>query len=620
LLAARLRLSSLWISQTARVLADWSLRMAAFSALVASGASNGWHLTTALFIAPFIVLAPLNGVLSNGLPRRYVLAGAASFSLLAVIVCIWLKTPWHICLAIVAVGSAAYSAARYAMLPAAAIDSRIPLPRVSGWIEMAAAAAIVLGALLGIETPATSIPLLLLGLNALCLITAGPASFPSDVIRPEPPMRGIADFFRDCGRVFDDEETRSSLLALSAFQAIVTAGSGVLLTLLFGGEESPNALFRPMLLLGIGAAAGCGVASLQGHPRRCLGLVPLGTTGLLIALGWAGLAGGTDSVPCLLLGFMGGLVNVPLRATYLAAVPADARGNATSIMNTTIYVLTTAVAIVPLTFATGGVAVDPAVQLAVLILVSAIGAALAWYVLYAQTLEVIVEVGLIPLYRIRAFGPGAGRLPLRGPLLLVSNHAAYLDPFWIAKVVPRQVRPMMTSLFYDLPVVRWLSRHVARAIRVPTGTFRREAPELQEAIAALRNGECIVIFPEGILRRTEEVPLRQFGRGVWQILEALPDTAVCMCWIEGGWGSYFSYKDGPPGKNKRFDRVRQIDLAFSEPRPLDRAILADHHTTRAWLHRAVLECRGYLGLPVLESQEEQTRPCEETAAEPQPGG
>src|SRR5437763_199856 len=42
---------------------------------------------------------------------------------------------------------------------------------------------------------------------------------------------------------------------------------------------------------------------------------------------------------------MGGLALTPLRSTYLAAVPADARGNAMSVMNTVIYLLTTAVAV-----------------------------------------------------------------------------------------------------------------------------------------------------------------------------------------------------------------------------------------------------------------------------------
>ena len=578
--------------------------MAVFAAILHDGTRAGWHLTTAVFIAPFIVLAPFNGVLANSLPRRLVLVGAAGFALVAVVARTNFDVPWLVCLALVAVGSAVYSPVRYALLPAAASDARVPLPRVSGWIEMGGAAAIVIGALLGARTGGDSLTAMLLALNAVCLVAALPVAFPSDVIRPEPVATAVAGFFRDCVRIYRDRTARWSLFALAGFQAVVTAGSGVLLTLVILNEGFElSDLFRPLLLMGIGAALGCAAASIQGHPRRCLGLVPVGLTGLLAALAWAALAGGVPPVPCFLLGFMGGLINVPLRATYLAAAPPDARGNATAAMNTAIYVATVALAAALIVLVETGVVVSPAAQIGVLAALTAAGVAAAWIVLYPQAMEGGVEIALLPIYRIRARGPGAQRLPTRGPLLIVANHSAYLDPFWLAKVVPRQIRPMMTSAFYDLPIVNWLSRHVARAIRVPSGSFRREAPELEEAMAVLRAGECLVIFPEGTLRRSADELLRPFGRGIWHILHELPETPVCVCWIEGGWGSYFSYKNGPPGKNKKADRHRPIDIAFGEPRPLGADVLADHHATRKWLRGAVVDCRAYLGLPVEQPTE-----------------
>ncbi len=618
---ARLRLASLWVSQTARVLADWCLRMAAVAAALTGGDRSGWHLATAVFIAPFIVLSPLNGVLANGLPRRRVLAASAAVALAAVAACAALHVSWLVCLGVVALASAVYSPVRYAMLPAAAADAGLPLPRLNGWVEAGGATAIVLGALLGAQTPAGSLAAVLLGLNALCVVTALPATFPSDLPRPEPPARAVADFFGDCGRVLRDCEARGSLLGLAAFQAVVTAGSGALLAVVLAREGFGLAdLLRPLALAGGGAALGCAGASLAWHPRRCLGLVPFGATGLLAALTWTAFAGGIPSLPCFLLGCMGGLVNVPLRSVYLAAVPADARGNATAAMNTAIYVFTTALALALAALITAGPLAAPGAQLGALAFLCAAGASVAWWLLYPQAMEVSVELLLLPMYRIRSAGPGAGKLPPRGPLLIVANHSSYLDPFWLAKVAPRQIRPMMTSAFYDLPVVRWLSVHVARAIRVPTGAFRREAPELQEAIAALRAGECVVIFPEGMLRRSDEVLIRPFGRGVWHILHTLPDTPVCVCWIEGGWGSYFSYKHGFPGKNKRLDRGRSIDIAFAEPRPLEPAVLADHHSTRTWLRRAVLECRGYLGLPVPSLDEQSAGNGEAEESPPKESG
>jgi 1-acyl-sn-glycerol-3-phosphate acyltransferase len=156
---------------------------------------------------------------------------------------------------------------------------------------------------------------------------------------------------------------------------------------------------------------------------------------------------------------------------------------------------------------------------------------------------------------------------------------------------------MMTSVFYDLPGLRWLMIHVVHAIRVQSSTYRREAPELQEAIAALDQGQCVVIFPEGMLRRRSDWNLRQFGQGVWHILHARPQTPVVVCWIEGGWGSYMSYFNGPPLVNKRPDCWRRIDIAISDLQVLADEVLADDRTTRSQLMQDCLQARRFLGLP-----------------------
>jgi 1-acyl-sn-glycerol-3-phosphate acyltransferase len=152
---------------------------------------------------------------------------------------------------------------------------------------------------------------------------------------------------------------------------------------------------------------------------------------------------------------------------------------------------------------------------------------------------------------------------------------------------------MMTSAFYDLPLMRWLMNRIVRAVRVPTASFRREAPELEEAVATLDRGDCLVIFPEAMLRRREDQPLRPFGQGVWHILRERPGTPVIPCWIEGGWGSYFSYKNGPPTKNKRWDLWRLIVVGMSEPVFMNAELLANQRATRRYLQDAVLHARTY---------------------------
>lgn len=226
-------------------------------------------------------------------------------------------------------------------------------------------------------------------------------------------------------------------------------------------------------------------------------------------------------------------------------------------------------------------------------------ALLAWLTLFRSAVEFIVEFPATLMYKLTHAGPGVAAFPQTGPVIVIANHAAWFDPLFLAKWVPRPITPMMTAKFYDTPILRTLLRRVFYVIRVSEIAIRREAPEIQEAIAALDAGKCVVIFPEGYLRRKEDQPLRRFGQGIWQILKERPDTPVVACWLEGNWGSYFSFKDGPPTKNKKKDLRQPIAVAMSAPETVPPEVLAEHLPTRVYLMNKVLEARAHLGLPAI---------------------
>lgn len=618
-MSATIRLALLWLSQVARVLADGCLRIVAMLELAAASQTDrlaACHLTIALFVAPFVVMAPLNGCLSNALPRRSVLAGSAALALLFVLVLGTAGGSWAVCTLLVGFAAALNSAARYAMLPAAAKDTGLPLPRLSGLMGLGAAAAVVGSVALGLELPGWGhggTVATLVGLNAICLLGALPARFPSDVRRPEPPLAAVAGFFTDSKRII--RSAGPALLALAGFQALVTAAAGALITDALDvstGIATVRGMLPAIFLAGIGAAFGSAAASLIGHPRRCLGLVPPGAVGLFVALLWAvaSVDNRIPTLPCLLLGFVGALLNAPLGAAYLAAIPADARGNGTAVMNVAIYSTTALLAGVIIALTHAGVIASASAQLWLLVGLSLLGVVLVWRFLFMPFVDLMLAILFWPFYDMRGHGPGKDVIPATGPLLVVANHSAYLDPIFIGKILPRRFTPMMTSYFYDRPGIRWLMRHVIGAIRVEASRFRREAPELAEAVEVLRRGGCLLVFPEALLRRKEEQLLRNFGRGVWHVLRELPEVPVVVCWIEGGWGSYASYKGGPPFTNKRMDWRRRIDVGIAEPQVIPPEILADQRQTRTYLMRACLGCRAYLGLEVpgeIEAESEEAQ-------------
>jgi 1-acyl-sn-glycerol-3-phosphate acyltransferase len=239
----------------------------------------------------------------------------------------------------------------------------------------------------------------------------------------------------------------------------------------------------------------------------------------------------------------------------------------------------------------------------VAVAVAGVGCVLAPFFLFRPAYELTSEVIVWVMYHVRGSGPGLTNFPTRGPAIVVANHACWLDPLFLAKVLPRPITPMMTSRFYDLPVLRSLMK-VFGVIRVQEGGLRRGQldglPEVKQAVVALDAGKCLVIFPEGYLRRKEEQLLRRFGQGVWQILRERPNTPVFAGWIEGGWGSYCSYFNGKPTQNKKMDRRRPIRVAVSAGELVPAAVLADHLATRQHLMNRVLEARESLGLPAAE--------------------
>jgi 1-acyl-sn-glycerol-3-phosphate acyltransferase len=620
----RFRLACLWLSQVARILADNCLRVFVVLELAAAGAAereSAWHLLTALLVLPAVFLAPLNGALSNSLPKPLVLTGTSLYCAAVVAAFAAMGGPWVAAWGLLAVGAAVYSPTRYALLPAAAEDTGVPLTRVNGLIEMGAVTAIVAGWTVGGRLQGylwwgLDAAVVLAGaLQLFAALTALPVGFRGDVRRPEGAAAAIAGFFRDTRRVLAEPTARGSLVALASLRGLAVAVMGALVAAMLNGE---GPTFEKLLEVGawvmVGVATGSLLVGLQRHPRRALGLVPIGATGLLVGL----IVAAAGSVPspalCVVLGAMGGLANVPLAAAYQASLPADARGNGMAVRNFADYVAMAVMSVVMFGLAKYA-RFSPSGQLWLLVGLAAVATAVSWTSLFRHFMEQALEVLIAPLYRVRARGPGMEHFPTRGPLLVIANHSSWFDPLWLGKILPRRVLPMMTSVFYDLPGLRWLMRHVVQAVRVQASTYRREAPELKEAIALLDQGECVVLFPEGAMRKREDKPLRQFGQGVWHILKERPRTPILVCWIEGGWGSYCSYWNGPPTKNKRLDFRRRIDVAVGPVMYIDPALLDDQRATRAYLMRVCVETRRYLGLEEVTPEEIEAEP----AAEPPMG-
>jgi 1-acyl-sn-glycerol-3-phosphate acyltransferase len=569
---AHWRLVSLWSLQAARGAADGC---AAGALLLSATASPSWPVTAAVLLGLFLLLPPVAGTVVDRHGARPVLFAAAALSLAGV--GLWATCPgaWTARLTFLAAAVALNGPAR---------DALLPLPRLVSAVRLATAGGVAVGLYLVPSPGVAGILYLLALLTTLPVHCGGVAGLPRD------------GFLRVGRCLLAHADTADPLLALAVLAVVLLGGGATacgLLPLAGSDDLSPATAPAVFARLCLGAAASAVLTAAQPHPSRVLAFVPVAGTALLGGLLYRA-AAGADTGPGLdfLLGLTAALVS-PLTASYLAYLPAEARGRGAAWA----YAGSALLAALALGLLLGldslGFLATRADRLAFLAVLAVAVLAAGWWAFFRDFAEQIVELLIAPFYRVRVHGPGRAAFPLRGPVLVLANHAAWLDGVWVATVLPRRVVPLMISLFYDRPVLHWLMSRVVRAIRVQDTPYRREAPELAQAVAALDRGDCVLMFPEGVLRRRDEVTLRHFGQGVWRILRERPNTPVVVCWIEGGWGSMTSHRHGPPLVGKSVDWRRPIDIAVEAPQVLNPAVLADQQATRRHLEQACLDARRH---------------------------
>jgi len=320
-------------------LADNAVLVAAIELLKTSGAPS-WHIPalTPMFALFYVILAPFVGAFADAVPKGTVMFLSNAIK---VVGCVTMLFGGHplLAYAIVGLGAAAYSPAKYGILTELLPNSQ--LVKANGWIEGLTIMSIILGVLLGGQLVGRVVSQHLLAFD-LPMIDTGVQTAPQAAIavivfiymiaalfnlripRTDAPLQPFAhgvralirDFSNCNARLWNDKLGQISLATTTLFWGV----SGNLRVIVFAWAAAAlgYSTTQASALVGvvaIGTAVGAIVASMRMHLDQATRVIPFGIAMGVLVIGLNFITNAMVAAPFLVfLGAIGGYLVVPMNA------------------------------------------------------------------------------------------------------------------------------------------------------------------------------------------------------------------------------------------------------------------------------------------------------------------
>ena len=320
-------------------LADNALFVAAIELLRAGGAPE-WQRAALvpMFALFYVVLAPFVGAFADAIPKGRVMFVSNTIKVFGCLMMLFGTHPL-LAYAIVGLGAAAYSPAKYGILTELLPASQ--LVKANGWIEGLTIGSIILGVLLGGQLVGAKASALLLGIDfpfidlgidtppeaaisAIVFIYILAAAFNLKIPRTEAPLQRfssnlvflVRDFARCNTRLWGDKLGQISLATTTLFWGV--AGNLRYIVLAWAAAALGFGTTQASTLLGvvaIGTAVGAVVASVTTRLDKATHVIPLGVAMGLLVICMIFIKNVWVATPFLiLLGALGGYLVVPMNA------------------------------------------------------------------------------------------------------------------------------------------------------------------------------------------------------------------------------------------------------------------------------------------------------------------
>jgi 1-acyl-sn-glycerol-3-phosphate acyltransferase len=133
-----------------------------------------------------------------------------------------------------------------------------------------------------------------------------------------------------------------------------------------------------------------------------------------------------------------------------------------------------------------------------------------------------------------AQGHWHGSPPKAEQRIYFANHQSHFDWVLIWAALPSDLRlttrPIAARDYWtSTPLKHWITREIFNAVYVSRQRTDDEDP-LEPLLEALRNGDSLVIFPEGT--RGNKGDPAPFKAGLYHLAEAFPEVQLIPAWID----------------------------------------------------------------------------------------
>ncbi|HVR48245.1 MAG TPA: lysophospholipid transporter LplT [Pseudorhodoferax sp.] len=320
-------------------LADNAIFIAAIELLRTSGAPD-WQRAALvpMFALFYVILAPFVGAFADALPKGRVMFLSNAIKVVGCLMMLFGSHPL-MAYAIVGLGAAAYSPAKYGILTELLPPSQ--LVKANGWIEGLTIASIILGVLLGGQLVGHAVSSRLLAIDLPYLDTGIDTAAEGAIavivfiyavaawintripdtgvpMRPMPtnPLALLPDFWRCNSRLWNDRLGQISLATTTLFWGV--SGNLRYIVLAWAAAALGYSTTQASSLVGvvaIGTAVGAVVASMRMKLDMATRVMPLGIAMGLLVIGMNFIESVWVAAPFLiLLGGLGGFLVVPMNA------------------------------------------------------------------------------------------------------------------------------------------------------------------------------------------------------------------------------------------------------------------------------------------------------------------